>query len=62
MLFLKMGKILCRSRKCKQNSEKLFLVLGIMAFEPLAGIFLNSDENTCDRQSMCYQTALRFHI
>ena len=33
-----------------------------MAFEHIAAISLNYDEDTCDRQSTCYQTVLRFHI
>ena len=37
-------------------------VFEIMAFEHIAGISLNYDKNTCDRQSTCYQTVLRFYI
>ena len=33
-----------------------------MAFKDVAGISLNSDKKTCDRQSTCYQTALGFHV
>ena len=33
-----------------------------MAFEHVAGICLNYDENTFQRQSTCYQAVLRFHI
>ena len=33
-----------------------------MAFKDIVGISLNSDEQTCDRQSMCYKKFLRFHI
>ena len=40
----------------------MFVVFEIMAFEHVAGNFLNYDENTCDGQSMCYQTVLRFQI
>ena len=48
-----------------QNEKKIleiFFVLEIMAFEALAGTYLNYDENTCDRGSTCYQTILRFQI
>ena len=34
----------------------------ITAFELVVGISLFYDKNTCDRQSMCYQTVLRFWI
>ena len=34
----------------------------IIALEPVAGISLNYDENTYDRQSLCYQGILRFEI
>ena len=40
----------------------MFSVFVIIAFEPPAGIFLIYDENTCDRQSPCFQTVLRFRI
>ena len=33
-----------------------------MALEHVAGTSLDDDENTCDRQSTCYQTVLRFDI
>ena len=33
-----------------------------MAIEYVAGIFLNYDENTCDRQSTCYEIVLRFYV
>ena len=38
------------------------LVFEIMAFEDVAGNSLNYDENTCDWQSTCYKTVLRFQI
>ena len=40
----------------------MLAVFGIMAFEDVPGNSLNYDENTCDRQSRCYQTVLRFQI
>ena len=40
----------------------MFAVFEIIAFEYFAGNSLNYEENTCDRQSMCYQPVLRFHI
>ena len=40
----------------------MVLVLGIIAFEPIVGTYLNYEENTCERQSTCYQTILRFSI
>ena len=33
-----------------------------MAFQHVSGISLNSEENTFERQSTCYQTVLRFDI
>ena len=33
-----------------------------MAFKHIAAISLDYDENTCDWQSTCYQTALIFQI
>ena len=46
----------------EKKIEKVFLVYEIMEFEPVAGTYLNYEENTCDRQSTCYQTVLRFQI
>ena len=40
----------------------MFPVFEIMAFQYVAGISLNYDENTCNRQSLCYQTVLTFQI
>ena len=40
----------------------MFSLFDIIAFETVAGVFFIFDENTCDRQSTCYQTILRFHI
>ena len=42
--------------------QKSFLVLEIMAFERVVGIYLNYDKNTCDGKSTCYQAVLRFQI
>ena len=49
------------SKRQKKN-KNFFLLLEIMAFEPVARIYVNYDENTCDQQSTCYQIVLRFHI
>ena len=40
----------------------MFFVFEIIALKPFPGISLIHDENTCDRQSTCYQTVLRFWI
>ena len=40
----------------------MFPVFETMAFEYDAGNSLNYDKNTCERQSRCYQTVLRFEI
>ena len=42
--------------------KKMFRVFETVAFEYVPGNFLNYDENTCYRESTCYQTVLRFHI
>ena len=40
----------------------MFSVFEIIAFEPVAVISLNFAENTCYRQSSCYETVLGFQI
>ena len=40
----------------------MFAVFEIMAFEHVAGNYLNYDESTCKRQSTSYQKGLRFQI
>ena len=40
----------------------MFSIFEGMTFDDVAGISLDYAENTCDRQSTCYQTVLRFHI
>ena len=40
----------------------MFSILEIIASEPVAGIPLIYDDNTCELQSRCYQTVLRFRI
>ena len=37
-------------------------VFEIIAFEAVAGVSLIYDENTCNLQSTCYPTVLRFQI
>ena len=46
----------------EKKLQEMFKVFEIMAFENVAGISLNYDENKCDRQSTYYQTFPRFHI
>ena len=40
----------------------MFSVFLTIAFEPVTGISLKYEENTCDWQSTCYQIALTFWI
>ena len=40
----------------------MFSILEIIASQPVAGIPLIYDDNTCELQSRCYQTVLRFRI
>ena len=40
----------------------MFSVFHIIAFEPVCGFSLMYEENTCDRQSMCYQIHVIFVI
>ena len=40
----------------------MFFVFETIALEPVRVISLIDDENTCDRQSTCYQRVLRFWI
>ena len=40
----------------------MFSVIEIIAFERVTAIAIKYDENTCDRQSACYQTVLSFQI
>ena len=46
----------------QEKFKKMFTLFEIMTFAHLAGISLNYDLNTCDWQSTCYQTVLRFHF
>ena len=48
--------------KIQIKFEKTFLVFEIIAFEPVAGIYHNYDENRGDRQSASYQSVLGFRI
>ena len=48
--------------KMQEILKKMFRVFEIVAFEYVAGNSLNYDQNTCYRESTCYQTVLRFHI
>ena len=58
--YFKMRKVLCGFQKCNKNLRKG--VFEIMTFEHIARISLKYDKNTCDWQSTCYQTAVRFQI
>ena len=40
----------------QKHFRKMFPVFEIIAFNPLDGISLIYNENTCDQQSTCYQT------
>ena len=46
----------------QKNILKMFLNLEITALEPVAGTYLNYDENTFDRKSTCCARILRFEI
>ena len=46
----------------REKLERVFRVFEIMAFERVAAIFFNYDENACDQQSTFYQTVLKFHM
>ena len=46
----------------QQKSLKKSLFLELMGFEHAAGTYVNYEENTCDRQSTCYQAVLTFQI
>ena len=41
---------------------KMFRLFEIMPFQQVSWISLNYHENSCERQSTCYQTVLRFDI
>ena len=57
--FWKCAKVYVDCKNLLKFSENAF---EITAFELVVGISLFYDKNTCDRQSMCYQTVLRFWI
>ena len=46
----------------EKKFEKMREVFEIMAFEHVAGISLNYEENTSDWQLTCYQKVLKFHV
>ena len=46
----------------EKKFERIFLVLDIMVFEPVAGAYLYYEENSCYRQSTSYQTVLRCQV
>ena len=57
--FSKFEKFYIDFKNAKKTAES-FSILGVMAFEGVKVISLIYDKNTCDRQSTCYQTVLRF--
>ena len=46
----------------EQRNIKKFMGLKIIAFKSGITNFYNPEQDTCRRQSMCYETALRFNI
>ena len=62
IFFLRMNKIWCRFQKSKKKNEKKLFVLKINAFESGTANSHNPEQDTCHWRSMCYETALRFHI
>ena len=46
----------------KQNNQKMFLVLKVIAFQSETTNSHNPEEDTCHWQSMYYETPLRFKI
>ena len=46
----------------EQRNIKKFMVLKIIAFKSGITNSYNPEQDTCRRQSMCYETALRFNI
>ena len=60
--FLKYAQNFMQISKMEKEFQKKFLVFVIMAFEPVAGTYLSCEENSCDPQSKCYQTVLRYQI
>ena len=51
-----------KKNKETKNNQKMFLVLVIMAFEPVAGICLCYENISCVRPWTCYQTVVLFQI
>ena len=46
----------------EQKKEEIFLVLKIIAFKSGTTNSHNLEQDTCHRQSMCYERLLRFNI
>ena len=46
----------------EQRNMKMFMVLKIIAFKSGTTNFYNTEQDNCRRQSMCYETPLRFNI
>ena len=46
----------------EKKINKMVAAIEIIAFERVAQNSLNYDECTCDLQSRCYQTVLKFDI
>ena len=56
--FSQNAHIFMKVAEMKKKLQKIFLVFGIMAFEPVVETYLYYEENSCDWQSKCYQTVL----
>ena len=61
-LFFKNAKNFMYILQMPKKIWKIFLAFVIMALEPVAGTYLHYEENSCDRQSTCYQTVLGSQI
>ena len=57
-----MGQNCMYMLKMQLKLQNMFPFLEILAFEPVAGISLSYDENTCDLYSTFYQAVLGFWI
>ena len=51
-----------KNAEMEQKNQKKFFVLKIIAFESETINSHNPKQDTCDWQSMCYETPLRFNI
>ena len=51
-----------KNPEMEEKNEKKFLVLKIIAFESETTNSHNAEQDTCHRQSMFYETPLRFKV